>query len=227
VIRVAVVDDDLEWGDLWQRLLKDMGYSVQHFPTAGRFFDGLTRFQPHAVILDMQIPGMHGREVIRALRSNAETSALLIVAVSAHDVRSEDAVKALEAGADDYLAKPVEERLLVLRLESLLRRVGARSTDSLPVKAGELSIFPEERRVTLNGKMLDLRPLEYELLSYFVGQANRALPRSLLLKEIWKQNGAPKDERNVDKEIQNLRKKLGAYGERIQTIFKIGYLFRL
>lgn len=224
--KIAVVDDDPEWGDLLLRILKSGGYDCIHFPTAGRFFDWMIRSKPVMVLLDMQLPGMHGREVIRVLRSNSETRDLLIVAVSAHEVMSAEAVKAFEAGADEYLTKGVDHDLILARIGALMRRgpaAAARTEERLT--SGDLVILPEQRVVRMGGKEIALTHLEFDLLVYFVRQTGRVLTRSLILESVW--GGSPNmDTRTVDKHVESLRRKLGAFGRSLETVIRVGYVLK-
>lgn len=223
--RIAVVDDDPEWAQLLLRVLKDGGYEVSHHGTPGRFFDSLLKSQPNLILLDMQLPGMHGREVIRVLRANDATKGILIVAVSAHDRSSADAVKAFECGADEYLPKPVDHALLLARVAALLRRGAGQPPADERLRAGPLVVAPESREVRLQGRPIELTNMEFELLCYFLRHPNRVLTRGLILESVW---GAVPDmnTRTVDKHVETLRRKLGPFGAQIETVVRVGYMLK-
>lgn len=224
--RIAVVDDDKEWGDLLLKIVTSCGYTATHYSTPGRFLDHLAASRPDLVILDMQLPGMHGREIIRILRSNPETQRILILAISGHDVSSPHAVKAFEAGADEYLAKPLDIPLLRVRLEALLRRgTDGKSLAVDEIRAGELRVIPESRAVFLGERDIRLTNLQFELLLSFIKQPNRVLTRGIILETVWKTR-SDMNTRTVDKHVESLRKELGNYGKRIETVIGIGYVFR-
>lgn len=224
--KIAIVDDDPDWGELWLLLLKGGGYGAVHYATAGRFFDALAKARPDIVILDMRMPGINGLEAIRILRGNQETRRILIVAVSGHDVSSEHAVKAFEAGADEYLAKPVDQNLLLARLGSLLRRApGERSGAGERLVLGPLAILPEERVARLGEREMTLTHLEFDLLLYFARQPDRVLTRSLILETVW--GGNPDmNTRTVDKHVESLRRKLGPLGQSLETVIRVGYVLK-
>ncbi|HAM36332.1 MAG TPA: DNA-binding response regulator [Elusimicrobia bacterium] len=225
--RVAVVDGDPEWGEFLVTLLGKEGYEVTHFPSAGKFFDAIIKARFALAVLDMRLPGMHGREVIRVLRANAETRHMLLVGVSAQDVSSADTVAALEAGADEYLCKPVDAEFFVVRIASLLRRAAVRaSPEPERLCAGGLVIFPELQEVHLDGLSPSLTNLEFRLLEYFLRNANRVLTRQLMLEQVWGVK-TPLDTRTVDKHVEALRRKLGKFGERFETVVKVGYVFKV
>lgn len=223
--KIAVVDDDKEWGDLLLNVLSSYGYLAAHYSTPGRFLDHLAASKPDLVILDMQLPGMHGREIIRILRSNSETQRILIVAISGHDVTSPHAVKAFEAGADEYLAKPLDIPLLRVRLEALLRRGANGKLPPEEIKIGNLRVAPESHSVILGERPIRLTNLQFELLLAFIKQPNRVLTRGIILETVWKTQ-SDMNTRTVDKHVESLRRELGNFGKRIETVIGVGYIFR-
>jgi DNA-binding response OmpR family regulator len=224
--RIAVVDDDQDWGELFLRILSECGYFGSYYPTAGKFLDHLSADKPDLLLLDMQLPGMHGREIIRILRSNPATVKMIIIAVSGHDISSPQVIKAFEAGADEYLPKPVDIPLLKVRVEALLRR-GTDGKNLLPseIKIGDLKIYPERRAASIGKRALSLTNMEFELLMAFVKQPNRVLTRGIILETVWK-TSADTTTRTVDKHVETLRKELGDFGKRIETVIGVGYIFR-
>ncbi|MBI4677634.1 MAG: response regulator transcription factor [Elusimicrobia bacterium] len=175
------------------------------------------------VMLDMRLPGMHGLDVIRVLRGNPETRDMLVFAVSG----GEDADAALGAGADDYLAKPADAEVLAARIAALLRRSddgAARQPERFRV--GPLLVVPDQREATLGGKGVDLTALEFRLLVYFLRNANRVLTRQIVLEQAWGAQ-APMDGRAVDEHVESLRRKLGDFGGRFETVIQTGYTLNL
>ncbi len=224
--KIVVLDDEKEWGELFLEILKECGYSAVHYSTPGKFLDHLQKDKPDLVILDMQLPGMHGREIIRILRANEETKGVLIVAVSGHDIGSPHAIKAFEAGADEYLPKPIDIPLLRVRLAALFRRgTGGRDLTDNQIKVGDIVISPESHSAELKGRLLKLTNLEFELLLAFVRQQNRVLTRGIILETVWK-TSSEIGTRTVDKHVESLRKELGNFGKKIETVVGIGYVFR-
>jgi DNA-binding response OmpR family regulator len=224
--KVAVVDDDEEMLSLLAMVLGKSGYDVKTYPTPGRFFDGLAKGKPDVTVLDMHLPGMDGRDVIRVLRANGETKAMPIVAISAVARSTADVVLGLELGADEYLAKPVDLDLLVARIAVLLRRAPNGAASSVEtVRYGDIIIYPDEHRVTAGAKEVPLTHLEFKVLLYFLKNPNRVLTRGLMLEKVWG-TGPDLSTRTVDKHVETLRKKLPAFGARVETVIRVGYLFR-
>jgi DNA-binding response OmpR family regulator len=192
-----------------------------------RFFASLRAASANLVLVNMATAGMDGGEVIRVLRAAPETTDLLIVAVSAGEpYRPEDAVRGLRAGADEYMAAPVDCELLVERVSALLRRAPGTPPPSPVLKLGPLLVLPGERTCRLKGKTLSLTRLEFEVLLLFLRQANRVLTRRLLMDAVWK-GDAQATTRTVDKHVQTLRRKLGPVGTRIETLVRVGYVLRV
>lgn len=224
--RVAVVDDDPEMLQLLSLVLGKSGFEVKTFATPGRFFDSLVKARPDVTVLDMHLPGMDGRDVIRVLRANPETKVMPIVAISAVARSTADVVQGLELGADEYLAKPVDLDLLVARIAVLLRRAPNGAAPAVEtVRYGEVVIYPEEHRVEQAGKDVALTHLEFKLLLYFLNNPNRVLTRGLMLEKVWG-TGPDLSTRTVDKHVETLRKKLPGFGARVETVIRVGYLFR-
>ncbi|OGR90139.1 MAG: hypothetical protein A2V88_10705 [Elusimicrobia bacterium RBG_16_66_12] len=224
--RIAVVDDDAGMLELLSLVLDKAGYKVRAYPTPGRFFDGVLKTKPDLCLIDVQLPGMDGREVIRVLRANAETRKTVLIAMSAHATRSSDAAMGLEIGADEYMTKPLDMDFLLVRISGLL----ARSREGAPsgpevVRWGALSVVPDEHRVTLGGQDVPFTRLEFQLLLAFLSQPNRVLARSWLLQTVWQASPGIAT-RTVDKHVESLRKKLPPFGKKVETVVGVGYLFR-
>ena len=223
---IAVVDDDDEMRALLTLVLGKAGFKVQGYATPGRFFDGLVKSKPELCIVDVQLPGMDGREVVRVLRSNPETRALPVIMITAVATSSEDVVRGVDNGADEYFPKPLDLELLVARIENLLSR--ANRTAPPPedsISWGELEIAPEEHRVTVKGKAVPLTHLEFKLLLAFLRQPNRVLPRSWLLQHVWDSSSSVST-RTVDKHVETLRRKVKPLSGNLETVVGVGYLFR-
>ena len=221
---VLVVEDERELATLVRRQLEGEGYTtlVAH--------DGQTALMlaaqaaPDLVILDWMLPGLDGLTVCRRLRDRSTVPILMLTA------RAEEAdrVLGLEVGADDYLTKPFSLRELMARVRAILRRVALlRRDDSAsdaPISLGRLYLDPLARRVAIDGLVLDLTVKEYDLLLLLARHPGRSFSRSYLLDHIW---GDAYDggERTVDTHVVRLRRKLGDIGDKIATVWGVGYRF--
>lgn len=224
---IAVVDDDEEMLDLLGLVLGKAGFKVRSFATAGRFFDGVVRAKPALCLVDVQLPGMDGREVVRVLRANAETRALPVILMSAVATASGDVVRGVDGGADEYFAKPLDLELLVARIENLLARAprGRAAPAAETIRWRQLEAAPDEHRLTLGGKEVALTHLEFKLLLAFLRQPNRVLTRDWLLQNVWASSPSVTT-RTVDKHVETLRRKVPPLADRVETVVGVGYLFR-
>jgi len=182
----------------------------------------LTRkHHPALVVLSLTLSEMSGFEVCRALRTEPDTSKIPIVMLSA--TTSEiDRVVAFEVGADDYIAKPLNPRELVLRVLSILGRTSTGSSQSLILEAGMIRMDPERHETTVAGRAVALTAIEFRLLSALLQYRQRVMSRDALLSLVW---GAEHnvDPRAVDTHCRRLRAKLGAAGGQIRTVRQFGY----
>jgi DNA-binding response OmpR family regulator len=226
---ILVVEDETAMNDLIRAELEAEGHIVRQAhdgPTALR----LVREQvPQLVILDWMLPGLDGLSVCRELRQNYLMPIIMLTA------RSEevDRVLGLEVGADDYLVKPFGVRELLARARAALRRVeleakrgaaGTMGPDEKVIVHGALRIEPGSHRATLDGKEIALTPKEFELLYLFAANPGRAFNREFLIQRIWGGDFEGID-RAVDNHIRRLRQKLGDFGDKIATVWGVGYRF--
>lgn len=226
---ILLVEDEADLAQIVLRELSGTGYSMLHAS------DGLTALEQHArtavdlVILDWMLPRLNGLEVLRQLRQSSATPVLMLTA------RSEEAdrVLGLEIGADDYLTKPFSMRELVARVHALLRRAELirqtltrdRGDGGDLLSRGPLQLNAQTHLATLNGGTLDLSPSEFALLHLLLRSPGRAFSRAYLIETLWSETYIGGD-RSVDNVVLRLRKKLGALGEAIETVWGVGYRLR-
>jgi DNA-binding response OmpR family regulator len=223
---ILLVEDATDLAQVIIRELETAGYQVS---LAGDGISALAAFaqqQPDMVILDWMLPKMDGLEVLRRLR---ETSAIPVLMLTARGDET-DRVIGLEVGADDYLAKPFSLRELVARVRALLRRAeriqAMLKSDHAVGKAilrwENLTVDPEAYLAQLDGQTLDLTRTEFEMLHLLLRNPGRTFSRKYLLETIWDETYLEGD-RSVDNAVLRLRKKLGQWGEYLETVWGIGY----
>jgi DNA-binding response OmpR family regulator len=223
---IVIAEDERDLNNLVRRHLEDEGHRVV------QAFDGpaailtVQQERPDLLILDWMLPRLDGLEVCRRVRSESIVPILMLTA------RTEeiDRVLGLEVGADDYLTKPFGIRELLARVRALLRRVEL-LRDANPGKeepsalvAGPLRVDAVERTATIEGRPVELTPKEFDLLVLLVQHPGRAFARDYLIERVWGYDAAGSD-RTVDTHVLRLRKKLGPVGDRIETVWGIGYRF--
>lgn len=220
--RVLVVDDEKDVTELLEYKLKQAGLLVRALNDPLRAIGMARDLRPDLIILDVMMPDLTGIQLLRMIRSDALLQDTPVMFLTAKG-ETEDRLKGLEGGADDYLAKPFDPRELVLRAQALLRR--AKSAAAKPesrLAAGAVVIDLERHEVTAGGKPVELTATEFKLLRTLVERKGRVQTRDRLLADVW--NYAPDLEtRTVDTHMRRLREKLGRAGEVIETIRGVGY----
>lgn len=220
---VVLVEDDLRLSELVRSYLQSNGFRVSVENRGDRVVERVQRESPDLVILDLGLPGKDGFSVCRELRT-AFTIPILMLTARDNDI---DHVVGLELGADDYVIKPVEPRVLVARIHALLRRgrtPGA--AESRTLNFGTLSINTAARSVALNDQSVTLSSNEFDLLLFLASRAGEIQSREALYQQLYKReyNGL---DRTLDVRISHLRKKLDDTGdpEKIRTVWGHGYVF--
>lgn len=219
--RIALVEPDGGLARDLTSLLKGQGYGVTGYPTLGRFFDAIARLRPNAVLLNMQLPGMEGREILRALRANPGTRATLLIGISENAHTKDEAVAAFTAGADEYFFKPLDADLLLARLRSLIARKPADPEEEV-FRHGDIAVSPAGHVCAVNGKKIRLTKLEFGLLMQFIRNPQRVLTRGNLIDSLWR-GDAGGGGRAVDRHMSALRAKLGPSGRLLETVVGVGY----
>lgn len=223
--RVLIVDDEPDVTELLEFKLKQAGLLVRAINDPLRAI-GLARdIRPEVIILDMMMPDLNGLQLLKMIRSDAllrDTPVLFLTAKG----ETEDRLKGLEGGADDYLAKPFDAREVVLRVQALIRRAKpSASTSSTRLSAGNLVVDLERHEVLIDGTPIELTATEFKLLRTLVERKGRVQTRERLLEDVW--NYAPDIEtRTVDTHMRRLRDKLGKGGDIIETVRGVGYRIR-
>ena len=212
-----VIEDDEAISALVGAYLEQAGFDVVREGTGAAGFDAAARQQPRVVVLDLGLPDVDGFELCRRLRGIGDAPILI---VTARDEET-DRIVGLELGADDYVTKPFSPRELVARVRAVLRRTEPVQLDAELIDLGDIQIDLRRRIVTVDGVVVDLRTLEFELLAELAREAGRVVPRDRLLERVWGLSFAG-GTRTVDVHVAQLRKKLGRR-HLIKTVRGVGY----
>lgn len=223
MLRVMLVEDDARLAALVTEYLGGYGFEVVPVARGDQALGRFVTIAPDVVVLDLMLPGLDGMEVCRQLRAISEVPILILTARE----DSYDEVSGLELGADDFLNKPVQPRVLLARLRALMRRSTIQSGGGggQPLVFGALVITPSERSVSWRGDICEMTNTEYKLLLVLAGAAGQVLSRDALLKKI---RGIEFDglDRSIDNSISKLRRRFDDAGaEKIKTVWGEGYLF--
>lgn len=220
---ILIVEDEPELVKVLRSYLEQAGFNVI---SANRGDSGLSTWEhkhPDLVILDLNLPGMDGLDVARAIRRKSSCPIVMLTA----RVEETDQILGLELGADDYVVKPFSPRVVVSRVRALLRRVEASQVSQQILRVADLVIDLEAHTVTRDNTGLELTPTEFNLLATLAGQPGRAFSRLQLL-EASQGTAYEGYERTIDAHIKNLRAKLEIDPRNplyIETVFGIGYRF--
>jgi two-component system alkaline phosphatase synthesis response regulator PhoP len=221
---VYYVEDDRNLRELTLYALRQSGIDAEGFPDDIAFRAACEKRVPDAILLDIMLPGTDGMQILRRIRSSSQMSHVPVMMLTAKDAEL-DTVRALDSGADDYLAKPFGMMEMVSRVRALLRRSQAASEkpDAGEVlTAGPVELRPARHEATLEGEPLKLTAREYALLEFLMRSPGIVFSREDLLSRVW---GWDFDggSRTVDVHVQTLRSKLGSHSDLIETVRGVGY----
>jgi two-component system phosphate regulon response regulator PhoB len=223
--QILIVDRDVAAVEPLRQRLGETGFAVRVIADATAAIAAVAERPPHLVIIDWDMPGSAALEVIQGVRRARLPQAARLIILSAlsdeHDI-----VTGLNLGADDYIAKPFLLREVVARVCSVLRPRQSGEHRSVLI-CDDLVVDVSAGRVTVQGRLLNLRGIEYRLLEYLMAHPGRTFNRTHLLEQVWGDDNQVVDERTVDVNVQRLRKILSepGYDEHIQTVRGFGYRF--
>ena len=221
-IKILVVDDESRMRKLVRDFLERAGFQVLE---AGDGMEALDLFYEDQgislIILDVMMPKMDGWEVCREIRKESKVPIIMLTARG----EERDELNGFELGVDEYISKPFSPKILVARVNALLRRTSGLSMDQT-IAAGGIEIDKAAHIVKIDGNMIDLSFKEFELLTYFIENQGIALSREKILNNVWNL-AIIRDARTIDTHVKKLRNKLGDKGEYIRTIWGMGYKFEV
>ena len=218
---ILIVDDEPDIREILRYNLEKEGFNITEAVNGDDALDKVSKDLDLA-ILDIMMPGNDGYEVCRKIREQGNT--VPIVFLTAMD-REFDEVRGLEVGGDDYIRKPFSPRMLIARINAILRRVDQINSKGSRITFGDLEINTLTYIAKLDDNELHLPRKEFELLAFFMNQPNMIFSREELLSKIWEEDVFVVD-RTIDVHINRIRSKLGIYKNWIETVKGIGYRFR-
>jgi two-component system OmpR family response regulator len=222
--KILVVDDEPNIVDVLSMALRFQGFEVDSAENGERALAAVERFKPQLMVLDVMLPDMDGFEV--AERLGAQRGKVPIIFLTARDA-TEDKLRGLTTGGDDYMTKPFSLEELVARIRVILRRTGAAEPETSRLRFEDLELDEDTREVTRAGQPVDLTATEYRLLRYLLLNPRRVLTRSQILGHVWDYDFGG-DARVLETYISYLRKKLDCHGPPlIHTARGVGYALRL
>ena len=221
-IKILVVDDESRMRKLVRDFLEREGFLVLEADDGIQAMEIFYENKDIAMlILDVMMPKMDGWQVCREVRQTSKVPIIMLTAKS----DEQDELQGFELGVDEYISKPFSPKILVARVDALLRRTNKLDTSEV-VEAGNILIDKAAHQVKANGENIDLSFKEFELLVYFVENKGIALSREKILNNVWNYDYFG-DARTIDTHVKKLRSKLGDCGEYIKTIWGMGYKFEI
>jgi two-component system OmpR family response regulator len=222
--RVLVVDDEASITDLVSTVLRYEGFQVQTAETGRKALAAITSFRPHLVVLDIMLPDLDGFDVQQRMTADGVRTPILFL--TARDA-TEDKVRGLTMGADDYVTKPFSLEELVARVRAVLRRAGRDESASGRLVFADLEMDEDTHEVWRGGRSIELSPTEFNLLRYLMLNAKRVVSKPQILDHVWRYDFGG-DAGVVETYISYLRRKVDAQDPRlIHTVRGVGYSLRL
>ena len=218
---MLIVEDDAGIRELEEYALQSNGFDARGCEDAARFWAALRTAAPELVILDGMLPDEDGYQILGKLRADAAYSRVPVIMVTAKTSEI-DVVKGLDHGADDYLCKPFGVMEFISRVKAVLRRSAAAAPAAHLLHFGEIELDDTARSVRSAGAPVELTYKEYALLHLFLEHPGEVLARERIMKEVWDTDDLL-ESRTIDMHVRTLRQKLGAAGDAIRTVRKVGY----
>ena len=221
-LKILVVDDESRMSKLVKDFLTKKNFQVLEAGNGEEAMDIFYEEKDIAlIILDVMMPKMDGWEVCREIRKNSKVPIIMLTARS--DERDE--LLGFDLGVDEYISKPFSPKILVARVEAILRRTGQNNPEDV-ISAGGIVIDKAAHLATVDGKPMELSFKEFELLTYFLENQGIALSREKILNSVWNYDYFG-DARTIDTHVKKLRSKMGDKGEYIKTVWGMGYKFEV
>lgn len=222
--KILVVDDETDVTELLAYTLKAKGFVVETLNDPNRSIGVARTLMPDLVVLDVMMPDLNGIQICRMLRADAKLKKVPVIFLTAK-AEEGDRIQGLETGADDYLCKPFSTKELVLRIQTILRRVNETAPEGPKLlSAGRIVLDGERHVVTVSGEPVELTATEFKLLRLLMERRGRVQTREHLLINVWNYE-TEIETRTVDTHVRRLREKLGGEADWIETIRGVGYRF--
>ncbi len=222
--KILVADDDKNICELLRLYLEKDGYSAKCVYDGKTALEELSKGLYSAAILDIMMPLVDGMEVLKEIRKQSKLPVIMLTAKG----ETVDKVLGLEFGADDYVVKPFDSKELLARLKAVLRRTGTDNTEDEALNFENLYLNKSTYELKVNGKLVDIPPKEFELLTFLCSHPNKVYTRDQLLNEVWGYDYFG-DSRTVDVHVKRLREKIDAVSDKwsLRTIWGVGYKFEV
>lgn len=223
---ILAVEDEEDIRELLEFNLIRHGFDVASAESGEDALELINKNRPDLVLLDLMLPGLDGFEICRQIKTQDPTKDIPVIMLTARGEEA-DVVTGLELGADDYMTKPFSPRVLMARINAVLRRTprNKKNTDKDVIQINDLSIHPGRHEVTIKNKKIDLTYSEFKVLHFLALRPGWVFTRYQIVDAVHGED-YPVTERSVDVQVVGLRKKMGKAGKQIETVRGIGYRFK-
>ncbi len=222
---ILIVEDEEDIISLVEYNLLKCNFQVSSVTNGEDAIAFARKSPPDLILLDLMLPGLSGFDVCKTLKQDDKTRLIPIVMLTAKGEES-DVVQGLEMGADDYIPKPFSPKILLARVSAVLRRtIPAAHPENAPFKIGEMEIHPGKHQVFIKNQPVNLTFTEFHILHFLIQRPGWVFTRSQIIDAV-RGEDYPVTDRSVDVQIVSLRKKMGEYGDYIETVRSVGYRFK-
>lgn len=220
--KVLIIDDDQDVVSATGEMVR-AEFQVACVGSGREGIQAALQDRPNLILLDVNLPDMHGFDVCQRLREHPATRSIPILILTSLS-ETESKVRGLELGADDYMTKPFQAKELLARMNARVRRQATEKNENRVLVHANMSVDPRAKEIKIDGKALHLTQIEFELVRYFLLHPNEVIPRRRLLGDLWP--NAVVNDRTIDTHIANLRRKIKGAQFPLSTIYGAGYILR-
>lgn len=226
---IFVVEDETDMLDLLAFILTKEGFKVFKFNKADEVLRKMESTMPDLVLLDVMLPDISGFELCKKIKDNPKTSDIPVILLTSRNDEY-DVIMGFNFGCSDYIIKPFNEKILMARIKATIanscKRCSSDNKNNGVIEIGKLIIDFSEFEASIKNKIIDLTPLEFKLLYFLTKNQNKVYTRQQLFIELYESNDNRSD-RAIDILINRIRKKIGSYGNNIESIYGVGYSFKI
>lgn len=222
---IFIIEDELDMLNLLTLILEEKGYSIKGFITGEEALVAMEKEQPDLLLLDLMLPGMSGLDICIKIKNNPKTANIPIIILTSRSDEF-DIINGLEFGCDDYITKPFNKNILLARIKNILKRNNSeKNSDDDVVKINNLRIDIGRHEVTIKNKIIPFTHLEFKTLCFLTLNKGKIFTREQIIYNTHNNESFCND-RAIDVIITKIRKKLGFYGNYIESIYGMGYRFK-
>ena len=222
--KIFILEDEQDMLDLLSDILSREGFEVQKFYSGVNALNEIYKSKPDLILMDLMLPDLSGLQLCKKLRDNPETAHIPIIILTSR-TDEYDILNAFNFGCSDYITKPFNEKILIARIKACLMFKSNVEKNEI-IKFNEMEINPAQYEVYLKNKLIDFTPLEFRLLYFLASNQGKVFKREQIFQYIY-ENDSNRSDRAIDILVNRIRKKLKDYGDLVETVYGVGYRFKI